>query len=174
MHDSVQHFGRQTKESYPQIFDCERVLEFGSYNVNGSLRPLFNASEYIGIDHRPGPGVDKVSLAHAYADHPDGYFDTVFATSLLEHDPYWHQTLRRMADLVKVGGSMFLTTHGPEMAPHELHCAPEHHFYNGTLKAVDIAKTVMERTRFNQVVVMDDPRPPMGDLFFLFHRKLRA
>src|SRR5690606_27806966 len=32
------------------------VIELGSYDVNGSVRPLF-VGDYTGIDMRPGPGV---------------------------------------------------------------------------------------------------------------------
>ena len=33
------------------------VVEFGSYNVNGTLRPIFGNAKYIGIDMPAGPGV---------------------------------------------------------------------------------------------------------------------
>jgi hypothetical protein len=41
----------------------KRVLELGSYIVNGSLRDIilkFGPKEYIGVDIVPGPGVDVV------------------------------------------------------------------------------------------------------------------
>ena len=54
--------GRSTSEA----FVCDSVLECGSYNVNGSVRDLFAVREYIGLDWRPGPGVDVVNLVHEY------------------------------------------------------------------------------------------------------------
>ena len=47
----------------------KRVLEVGSYDVNGSVRPLFEgAKQYIGIDSRPGPGVDLVMSARSFVE----------------------------------------------------------------------------------------------------------
>ena len=44
------------------------ILEIGSYQVAGqqavaNLRPLFVGRPYVGIDVRPGPGVDREVLA---------------------------------------------------------------------------------------------------------------
>ena len=50
-----------------ETFDLpEPILEIGSYQVAGqeeiaNLRSLFPGKEYIGIDARPGPGVDVVA-----------------------------------------------------------------------------------------------------------------
>ena len=44
----------------------KRVVEVGSYVVNGSVRPLITAlspAEYIGVDFCAGPGVDVVCNA---------------------------------------------------------------------------------------------------------------
>lgn len=60
-----------------------RVCEFGSYNVNGSVRSLFQGT-YVGIDVRPGPEVDMVADAKEYGE--DESFDLVICNSVLEHE----------------------------------------------------------------------------------------
>ena len=62
---------------------------------------LFAAREYVGLDWRPGPGVDVVSLVHEYK--PGRHFDTVISTEMLEHDPHWRESVQRMIELVKPG-----------------------------------------------------------------------
>jgi hypothetical protein len=52
-----------------------KVLEIGSYDVNGSLRSLFaKAGEYTGVDLKEGPGVDLVAFGHQI-DALDGSYD---------------------------------------------------------------------------------------------------
>lgn len=85
-----------------------RVLELGSYNVNGSVRKLFTG-EYVGIDRKEGPGVDEVMYASALS-FPDGSFDTVISTSQLEHDPTFWLTLAEVARVLRTGGHFILCT----------------------------------------------------------------
>ena len=75
-------------------------LEIGSYDVNGSVRPLvavLKPREYIGVDLRPGPGVDVVcdACSGALADRY-GRFDIVIATETLEHVQSWPRFVREM------------------------------------------------------------------------------
>ena len=88
------------------MFNSDRILECGSLDVNGSLRVFFEDKEYIGVDWRPGKGVDCVSLIHEYRDKPDEYFDLVISTEMLEHDPHWKKSIQRMLDLLKIGGNL--------------------------------------------------------------------
>jgi SAM-dependent methyltransferase len=65
------------------------VLEVGSLQVEGQgglidLRGLFPGREYVGIDARPGPGVDRVADVEALP-FADGSFGTVVAMSAFEH-----------------------------------------------------------------------------------------
>ena len=61
-----------------------RVLDIGSFYVNGSPRALFAAAEtYVGIDSRSGPCVDVVSSAKDY--ETDTPFDVVVSCETLEH-----------------------------------------------------------------------------------------
>jgi hypothetical protein len=56
-----------------------KVLEFGSRNINGSVRPLFPyASEFVGVDLVDGPDVDVVGDAASVIVGID-QFDVVVA-----------------------------------------------------------------------------------------------
>jgi len=81
-----------------------RVLEIGSYDVNGTIRGSFaSASEYVGVDLTPGPGVDVVSYGHEL-DHPDESFDITLSGECFEHDPHWLRTFDNMVRLTRPGG----------------------------------------------------------------------
>lgn len=59
------------------------VVEIGSRDLNGSVRPLFGDAAYLGIDLYPGYGVDLVADAVVFA--PDAPVDTVVCCEVLEH-----------------------------------------------------------------------------------------
>lgn len=71
------------------------VLEFGSLDVNGSLRDLFpSADPYVGVDQVTGPGVDMVCDAARYScTH---LYPIVIATEVLEHARDWRGILDAM------------------------------------------------------------------------------
>jgi SAM-dependent methyltransferase len=81
-----------------------KILEIGSYDVNGSLRGLFaNAGEYTGVDLKEGPGVDLVSFGHEIS-YPDGTYDVTISGECFEHDPHWQDTFVNMARMTRPGG----------------------------------------------------------------------
>lgn len=86
-----------------------RVLEIGSYDVNGSVRAHFGgASEYIGVDLVEGPGVDLIAYGHE-VDLPDGSFDITVSCECFEHDPHWVSTWENMIRLTRPGGLVVVT-----------------------------------------------------------------
>lgn len=98
------------RRHYP--FDPGRVLEIGSRDVNGSPRELFaDASEYIGIDQCPGPGVDRVLSGHDLGSvFEAGVFDSVLCFETLEHDPRFWKTLEQIRWVLRSGGWLIITT----------------------------------------------------------------
>ena len=92
----------------------KRVLEIGSLDINGSVRPRIEAlapAEYVGIDMRPGPGVDLVCDA-AEIDRrfgPDA-FDVVVSTELLEHAREWKKITHNFKYVLRTGGLLVVTT----------------------------------------------------------------
>lgn len=94
-----------------------RVLEFGSYNVNGSIRALFqDAAEYIGIDIRHGPDVDVVADAATICGL--GEFDVVVSCEVLEHTEDPEGIIAAAYRSLKPGGIFIVTAAGPDRAPH--------------------------------------------------------
>jgi SAM-dependent methyltransferase len=84
------------------------VLEIGSCDVNGSVRPLFPAAtRYHGLDIVAGPGVDEVADAADW--HAPGAFDVVVSTEVLEHAPRWRDVVRNAWEALRPGGVLVLT-----------------------------------------------------------------
>jgi SAM-dependent methyltransferase len=85
------------------------MLEVGSYDVNGTVRAIFDpASNYVGVDLVQGPGVDVVGYGHEL-DYPDGAFDAVISGECFEHDPHWTDTFTNMARMTRPGGLVAFT-----------------------------------------------------------------
>jgi hypothetical protein len=93
------------------------VLEVGSLDINGSVRPLFaSADHYHGIDIVDGPGVDEVADAATWT--PPRQYDVVVCAEVLEHAPTWEQIVETMWDAVAPGGVLLLTCATDGRAPH--------------------------------------------------------
>jgi len=91
-----------------------RVLEVGSRNVNGTVRPLFaGAQEYVGVDFMEGDGVDLVLNAHELTSQfAVDSFDVVVSTEMLEHDSEFWRSVEMMGQVLKPGGHLLLTARG--------------------------------------------------------------
>jgi SAM-dependent methyltransferase len=106
-HFEQTRFVSNVKAAYPAFFVNRRVLEIGSYNVNGTVRDFFEGCDYTGIDVFPGPCVDVVCSGHEYTAEP---FDVVISCEMFEHNPHWQQTLNNIAfNLLKPGGLFVMT-----------------------------------------------------------------
>jgi SAM-dependent methyltransferase len=92
----------------------KRVLEVGSQDVNGSIRPFVKAlgpGEYIGADIVAGMGVDVLcnssELINRFGKES---FDLVISTSLIEHVWDWKGAVHNIKGVCKPGGLILLTT----------------------------------------------------------------
>ena len=101
-HKEQLDFVGQVKNIYPNYFLNKCVVEIGSLNINGSVRPFFVNCVYVGVDVAAGPGVDVVSIGSEYK--LANSFDVVISCECFEHDPYWKDTFSNMIDLCKPGG----------------------------------------------------------------------
>lgn len=89
-------------------WDGLKVLEIGSYSVNGSVRPMFAGSDYTGVDLTPGEGVDLVASGDSDL-FPDGTFDLTLSCECFEHNPKWVATFRNMHRMTRPGGIVLIT-----------------------------------------------------------------
>jgi SAM-dependent methyltransferase len=94
--------------------DGKRVLEVGSFNVNGSLRTIVESlrpREYIGVDFQEGPGVDEVCNADRLVDRfGENAFDVLISTEMLEHVRNWKRVISNLKRVLKPGGVLAVTT----------------------------------------------------------------
>lgn len=107
-HPQQQEFVARVKSLYPNHFKKVTVTEFGSLNLNGTVRDFFEDCHYTGVDLIDGPGVDVVSRCHEYF-RPEERPDTVISCEMLEHDEHWEESLQHMAVILNPGGLLILT-----------------------------------------------------------------
>lgn len=123
-HYQQTEFVKSVKNLLPDYFYQKNVLEFGSLNLNGSVREFFSDCCYIGVDLGKGKDVDVVSIAHEYS-MPDQSFDVVLSCEMFEHDPYWTKSFSNMVRLCKSNGLIFFTCATIGRAKHgTLYCDP--------------------------------------------------
>lgn len=106
MHESVLEFVREHQHRIEAP-----VLEVGSRNVNGSVRPLC-PRPYTGIDLAEGPGVNRIYDPVYGLPFVEGEFKTVISTEMLEHadDPVW--MMREMVRVLAPGRLLLVTARG--------------------------------------------------------------
>lgn len=115
MHDGAFQFIANAATAFTEPI---AVIEFGSRNVNGSVRRLFpTAHSWLGIDVTPGPDVQLVLDAH-HAARIGVAFDLVVCCEMLEHDPDPQASLAAAWDVLRPGGVLLLTAAAPERTPH--------------------------------------------------------
>lgn len=106
-HEEQRSYIQEVKHKYPAYFKKARVLEVGSFNVNGSVREFFEECDYTGIDLVEGPCVDVVCSGDEYKNPIP--FDTVISCEMLEHNLKWVETLQNMHRLLRPGGLLIIT-----------------------------------------------------------------
>lgn len=96
--------------------DPLQIIEIGSRDINGSIRPLFPLAQWIGLDLHAGPSVDVVCDALDYV--PPRFVDAVVCCEVLEHAPYWDQLLIVAGSWLKAGGRLMMTCAGTGRQEH--------------------------------------------------------
>jgi hypothetical protein len=86
------------------------VLDIGSYDVNGSYRPIFQRGEnsYIGLDMVAGPNVDIVPASTYQFPLASNSFDLVTSGQTFEHTEFFWMTWLEMVRVTKPDGLIFL------------------------------------------------------------------
>ncbi len=155
------------KESHDFVKEClgligsrERVVEIGSRDINGSIKKLFNGSEYIGVDLVDGKNVDVVADAAEW--QPEMLQDLVVCASVLEHTPRGFALVESAARMLLPGGFFVVTTVADPW--------PEHSAVDGgTLRAGEhynnLTKGILERwvkMCFGEAIVRQDGANLLG------------
>jgi hypothetical protein len=106
-----------------------RILEVGSYDVNGGVRSHVQGlrpQSYWGVDMRMGPGVDQELQAQDLVETlGKQQYDIVISTEMLEHVVDWRASLAAMMEVLVDGGLLILTTVTPGFPYHGY---PEDHW----------------------------------------------
>jgi len=129
LHPEVESFLRGALSRFGRA--PRSVLEVGSLIMHDhDPRPLFLRASYLGLDGRPGPGVDQV--VRGVLDWPGAIdADCFLCLQVLEHDPFRVDTLDAgIAALAPGGGLIVVTCAGPGARPHEHMATPVPGFYS--------------------------------------------
>jgi hypothetical protein len=95
----------------------DNVVEFGSLNINGSVRSLFDTDSYYGIDLQAGPGVDEIADAVTWKS-PEGEVDCIVCCEVLEHAPDVPGIIENAYDNLGQNGLLIITCATNPREPH--------------------------------------------------------
>jgi SAM-dependent methyltransferase len=107
-------FLRGVVRAVAEAFDLPGpVLEVGSYQVAGQeaiadLRLFFRDKPYVGVDVRPGPGVDCVADIEDLPQ-PDASVGTVLALSAFEHVPRFWRGFEEIHRVLRPDGALLVS-----------------------------------------------------------------
>lgn len=111
----MNHFIHGVTRAIAGTFDLpDPILEIGAYQVAGqasiaNLRALFPGKKYVGIDMRPGPGVDCVANVEALPQET-GSVGTVLALNTFEHVKCFWRGLDEVHRVLRPDGVLILST----------------------------------------------------------------
>ena len=130
-----------------------RILDVGSFNVNGSLKDLLEEYlgirvtektpiahretarklDYVGLDQEKGPNVDVVGDAHQMPFAGES-FDLIISSSCFEHDEMFWVTFSEMSRILKPGGLLYICV--PSAGPYHGFPGDCWRFYKDSWKAL--------------------------------------
>ena len=134
MHGQVTEWLKARLREYPgHAGPGQHVLELGARNINGTPRSCWpTGTKWVGIDAHAGRDVDVVGVAHEQIPlHVPAPVDVVVSTEMLEHDPFWQDTLREAVRVLRPGGLFMLSCASTRRAPHNLEDSPVPGHYEG-------------------------------------------
>lgn len=116
--EQQEYFQRLSISLASHFTAATRVLEVGSQNINGTVRPIFpNAKEYIGVDLGMAPCVDWI-IPGELVELPDGWADVTLSTECFEHCRDWQKVFINMIRITKATGLVIVTCAGVGRATH--------------------------------------------------------
>jgi len=141
----------------PDEVEGSHVLEVGSYDVNGSVRPVIEAlapASYTGVDRTAGPGVDLVcDVADLAYQLGYGSYDIVISTEMLEHVDDWQAAVRGVVSVARPDGLVLITTRSKGF--------PYHPFPVDNWRfSVDQMEAIMAAAGCDPLELRSDPQVP--------------
>jgi SAM-dependent methyltransferase len=112
----------------------KKILDVGSYDVNGTMKPIFEKGQYFGLDMEEGPNVDIVGVSHEIPFEKDE-FDIVISSSCFEHDDMFWISFQEMCRVLKPGGYMYIQA--PSNGPYHGWPGDNWRFYIDSWKALE-------------------------------------
>lgn len=114
-----------------------RILDIGSYDVNGSYRPLFERTnwDYQGVDVTPGPNVDIVLSSPYYWNLETGSADVIISGQAFEHIEFFWLT---WLEMIRILMPMPMSKHHPRNRSAQPGMSPQ------------AARTVQHATQYGQ------------------------
>jgi len=107
----------------PEDIRGKSVIEVGSRNINGSLRPFIESlspASYVGVDMVTGDGVDEICEAGRLVERfGPGAFDVLVSTEMLEHVHDWKRIIENFKLLLRPEGLLLITTRSRGFPYHE-------------------------------------------------------
>ena len=107
-HLEQRDFLSRVKKLFPENFFSVKVLDIGSFNVNGTERDFFSNADITGLDIAEGECVDVVCPAQDY-DAPNDSFDTIISCECWEHNPYYKESILNALRMLKSEGLFVFT-----------------------------------------------------------------
>ena len=136
------------------------VLEFGSLDINGSVRSILESTSerYVGVDVNFGKGVDVVGDASVFRDID--LFDVVVCCEVFEHTPLWKTIILNAYNNLVPGGLFICTMAGLGRPPHSAldeNPIREWEFY-GNVSERELSQELQLFSRYETNVVNFDTR----------------
>ena len=118
MHESSLEHVEQLVTKHLDRTQSLKIIDIGSYDVNGSYKPFFDAPDwkYTGVDLAAGPNVDVVLRSPYRLPFASHSVDVIVSGQAFEHIEFFWLTWQEMARVLKPGGYIFLVapSRGPE------------------------------------------------------------
>ena len=164
---------------YLNLTYSKKVFELGSYDVNGSIKPLFSFNEYIGVDVSEGPNVDKVYDGKDLSFLSDDCFDLSISCNCFEHNPEWKSNLVDMHRVTKEGGYLIIQIasrgfdeHGTTRTDPDLSVASQERGWN-YYRNVTVKEFLVESSKLDFEFHFITYNPFSRDLYFFGKKGLK-
>ena len=143
MHISAFNCAKNFHDKYLQNLKNLVVVDFGSYDHNGSLKPIFNNYKYLGLDIEHGPNVDLV-IQDRKTPFQNDSIDVITSSSCFEHDEMFWVTFLEMCRILKPNGYIYINA--PSQGMYHPYPADYWRFKNDSWKALE---TWANNNRYN-------------------------